>query len=812
MWSICKKELGQFFSSLTGYIAIIVFLLVNGLMQFVFRNNILEYGYASLNSYFSLAPWILIFLVPAITMRSFADEYRSGTFEILRTRPLSNWQIVGGKFLGSLIVAIIALLPTIIYYFTINHLAATKGIDAGAAAGSYLGLIFLTAVFTAIGICVSSLTMNAVVSFIISLIACVLLYFGFTAISQLPALQNGADYYIGMVGIDFHYQSISRGVIDTRDVIYFISIVLFFLLIIQQVLLKSARKKTVGRLAFVVLIAGLFLINLAAAQWHQRFDLTQEKRYTISNATKDLLRNLDDQLNITVFLKGDLPADFRRLSSSTEDFVRTLRETNTRNVRYRIISPDEEIGNGRTWADSLKTLGIQPINLSVQVKSGQEIKNAYPIALLNYGGRSSIVDLYQGSTRVITPTELNNAESLMEYGFAKAIDNLENPQKPMVAYAVGNGEPTGPETFDLVNTLDPSNFDSTKQGNYSLKLLNIQLQKFIPDTFKVLMIVKPSETFTEDEKLKIDQYVMRGGKVLWFVDNLHAEQDSLSYKSELIAYERSLNLQDMWFQYGFRINPDLIMDLQCDFLPFAVGGDPKNPQFEFLHWNYYPLFETRSNHIINKNLGLVAGKFVNSIDTIEGANLRHTYLLQSSQNSRTIRTPALISPNENRNAPEDAAFKSHDIPAAMLLEGKFTSIYKARIGKVRIDSLQAFGGYREESVPNKMIIVADGDMVLNQISTKKGPLPMGMNLYTAGTQYEYQFANREFLLNCLEYLTSKSSISESRNKEVALRLLDTKKVDAEKTQWQLINIALPIAVIILFGLAYQQLRRRRYSA
>jgi ABC-2 type transport system permease protein len=238
MWSICKKELAQFFSNLTGYIAIVVFLLVNGLMLFVFKNNILDYGYATLENYFSLAPWILIFLVPAITMRSFADEYKGGTFEILRTRPMSNWQIVTGKFFGSLVVAIIALLPTIVYYFTINHLAATSGIDSGAAAGSYLGLLFLTAVFTAIGVCVSSFTTNAVVSFIFSLIACVLLYYGFTAISQLLALQNGGDYFVGMLGIDFHYQSISRGVIDTRDIIYFLSIILFFLFITKQNLQK----------------------------------------------------------------------------------------------------------------------------------------------------------------------------------------------------------------------------------------------------------------------------------------------------------------------------------------------------------------------------------------------------------------------------------------------------------------------------------------------------------------------------------------------------------------------------------------------
>lgn len=238
MWSICKKELRQFFSSLTGYIAIIVFLLANGLMLFVFKDNILDFGYATLDRFFELAPWILLLLIPAITMRSFADEFKGGTFEILQTRPLSHWQIVSGKYLGSFIVVLIALLPTIVYFFSLQALSSNEGIDTGATIGSYIGLFFLAAVFTAIGICVSSFTSNSVIAFIISLIACVLLYYGFSAISQLAAFEGGADYYIEMLGIDFHYRSISRGVIDTRDIIYFLSVIFLLLTITNRNLLK----------------------------------------------------------------------------------------------------------------------------------------------------------------------------------------------------------------------------------------------------------------------------------------------------------------------------------------------------------------------------------------------------------------------------------------------------------------------------------------------------------------------------------------------------------------------------------------------
>jgi ABC-2 type transport system permease protein len=239
MWSVCKKEFRQFFSSLTGYIAIIVFLLLNGLFLFVFPDtSILDFGFATLDKFFELAPWIMLLLIPAITMRSFADEFKSGTFEILQTKPLSRWQVVIGKYFGSLLVVLIALIPTIIYAYSVQQLSATGGIDTGATMGSYIGLIFLAGVFVAIGVGCSSLTNNPVVAFIAGAFLCFILYSGFNGISRIPALQSGADYYIEMLGIDFHYRSVSRGVVDTRDIIYFLSVIFFFLLFTNRNLLK----------------------------------------------------------------------------------------------------------------------------------------------------------------------------------------------------------------------------------------------------------------------------------------------------------------------------------------------------------------------------------------------------------------------------------------------------------------------------------------------------------------------------------------------------------------------------------------------
>ncbi len=548
----------------------------------------------------------------------------------------------------------------------------------------------------------------------------------------------------------------------------------------------------------------LVLLNAVSSIIHGRLDLTKEKRYTLSKASKDLVDKLDEPMEIDVFLKGEFNAGFRKLANSTEDFLKLLKDENGSKIRYRFISPEEPVpGSDKSYGDSLVSLGAIPINLTVQVKSGESSNIIFPVALIHYKDRQSVVNIYSGATQHISQDEINSSEATMEYEFAKTIDRLSDPSKPAIAYSFGNGEPTDARSYALLQAL---------QSDYRLALLNMNTQPVNPDTFKVLMIVKPSVGFTEDEKLKMDQYVMHGGKLLMFIDDLYAEQDSLRYKTQTIAFDRNLNLTDLLFKYGVRINPSLVMDLQCDYLPFAVGGTSETPQYEFLHWNYYPLFESRSEHSITKNLGLVAGRFVNSIDTIAAAGIKKTILLSSSANSRVISTPALISVNENRNVPEDVQFNRNAIPVSALLEGKFTSLYRNRVTQAQSAELQQAGiGYLPGSGENKMIIVGDGDIVLNDVSGKQGPLPLGMNLFTLGSKYEYTFANKDFLLNSVEYLVNKPAIVETRNKNIVLRLLDTEKVKADKTMWQFINIALPILLVVLAGFIYQWIRKNRYA-
>ncbi len=577
-------------------------------------------------------------------------------------------------------------------------------------------------------------------------------------------------------------------------------------------------KIATSKFGWLWLLLVLLGINLLASIVHSRIDLTKEKRYTLSTATRNLLLEVNDDLQIDVFLKGEFPAGFRKLANSTEEFLQLLKDRNGSKIHYRFISPEEKMqGSEISYGDSLVGLGAIPINLKVQLKAGESSNIIFPVAVMYYKGKQSLVNLYPAASGRISQEEINSAEALMEYQFAKSLDKLMHPGKKGIAYAIGNGEPVDGRTYDMVQTL---------KQDYELGMFNLQTQSRLPDNAEVLLIVKPIEQFSEAEKLKIDQFVMGGGKLLCFIDNLLAEQDSLSFKPETIAYDRNLNLTDLFFRYGLRINTDLVMDLQCDLIPFVVGGTMENPQYEFLHWNYYPLLNPSGKQLLNKNLGYVASRFANSIDTIKVAGIQKTVLLASSTNSRTISTPALISLNENKNAPEDEKFKRNDIPVAMLLEGKFTSLYKNRVSNAQMDSLASHGiKFKDASIAsNKIIVAGDGDIVLNDIIPDPGRspifLPMGWNKYTYSeyqkqTEYGKLFipvANREFLVNCIEYLVNNPAISETRNKDIVLRLLDSQKVQGEKAFWQFINIALPVLLVIITGFIYQQLRKRKYAA
>jgi len=560
-------------------------------------------------------------------------------------------------------------------------------------------------------------------------------------------------------------------------------------------------------LVFVILI--LLGVNFLASIYHTRFDLTKEKRYTLSKSTKDLLRNLDDELRIEVFFKGNYPAGFKKVVNSVQEFLQEAREYAHGNLKVRYYDPLKDLADdssARLFRDSMSYFfGIPAYTIQAPSKVGDEmnLKQVLPGAVIHYKDTSIGVNLLKGARNYGTEQEqlaalYNDVEATLEYKFASAIQKVTSTAKPLVGYVLGNGESWGPNVDDAVRSLI---------HDYKFDTVNIRQTPYIPSAFNAIVILKPTTAFNDADKLKIDQYVMRGGKVFWMIDNMYAEFDSLRNSNGFIAYDRALNLEDILFRYGVRLNQNLLQDMQCDKLP-QVSNDPNNQQTRLVDWPFFPVLNG-TNHPISKNLDGVRTIFPNTLDTVKADGIRKTFLLRSSANARVLSAPAKVDFEFLQIAPDIKQFTVHDTSVAALLEGKFTSLYANRIPKYFTDSMAAYNVPVKSScdAETKMVVVADGDIAINQVSPQYGPLPMGYNFYT-----NYTFANKEFFNNCLEYLVNPSNILDTRTKDFTLRLLNLKKVREQRTTWQMINIAVPVLIVILFGLIYQQLRKRKFAA
>jgi gliding-associated putative ABC transporter substrate-binding component GldG len=580
------------------------------------------------------------------------------------------------------------------------------------------------------------------------------------------------------------------------------------------------------------LVAGLIIINILAAQFHYRIDLTAEKRYSLSGPTKTLLSKLDQPVRIEVFLKGDFPAGFKKLANSVNEFLQEAKEYGKGNLKISFVDPfkmaedsaqafidrnrdliakdssanENEVSNLYTqyFIDSIANrYDINPYTLQAPAKVGDEQieKRVLPGAIIYYKDSSIGVDLLQGAKTFGTEPEqlaalYNNVEASMEYKFASAIQKITANDKPNIAYSMGHGEAWGFNVDDAVRTLFK---------NYNFDTINLKQLPYIPEQINALVLLKPTLPFNDAEKLKIDQYIMHGGKVFWMIDNMYAEFDSLRNSDGFIAFDRGLNLEDILFNYGIRINQTLLQDMQCDKLPQTSG---EGQQQRLVDWPFFPILNG-NDHPISKNLDGVRALFPTTLDTVEAKGIKKTVLLQSSNNARLLNAPARIDFEFLQIAPDQNLFRQKNIPVAFLLEGRFKSLYTGRVSRSIADTLNSIGMPFKAvaQAEGKMIIVSDGDIAVNQYSPSTGPLPMGMNLFT-----RYTFANKNFFTNALEYLVNPTDILQARSKEFTLRLLDPKRVNEKKITWQLINIVLPILIIILLGIIYQQLRKRKYTA
>ncbi|WP_298412171.1 gliding motility-associated ABC transporter substrate-binding protein GldG [Hydrotalea sp.] len=565
--------------------------------------------------------------------------------------------------------------------------------------------------------------------------------------------------------------------------------------------LQSLLQKKYG---WVVLLVFFALLILLSAQIHTRLDLTKEKRYSLSPSTRQLLFNLKGDIEIQVLLTGKLSAGFRKLKNATNELLENYRSYSNGHLHFKFVQPGEGMPDSIKLQlyDSLVRIGIKPFNNQLQENDDAQTERLiFPSAIVSYNGKMIPVDLMSGKSGMDEESTLNYSEALLEFKFDDAIQKITTTQFPVVAYAIGNGEPLNPTVNDLFNTL---------RNNYHFGLFDLRNGILDADTIKALLIVKPEQAFTEDEKIKIDQYILQGGNVLWFIDKLYAEFDSLlRTKSDFVAYDKGLNIDDQLFKYGVRINPDLLQDLNSAKQPLVVGNLGSQPQIQRIPFPYYPLLSAPENHPISRNLDQVLSVFPSSVDTVEANGIKKTILLASDTNSRKLGTPAIVSLRSIRSEGDLQTFTDSKVPVVVLLEGKFKSLYANRFTKAMQDSVEKLTGvpFMPKGINEaRQIVAGDADIVTNVVTQSNGPLPMGTQ------QFEnYQFANREFLLNCLDYLVGNRGILETRNKEFTLRLLDKNKVKANKTFWQLINIALPIIIILLLGIIIQWYRKKTYT-
>jgi ABC-2 type transport system permease protein len=802
MFPILKKEITTYFSSLVAYITIGVFLLVLGLFLWVFPDtSILAYGYAGLESLFSTAPYLFMFLVPAVTMRSLAEERREGTFELLLTRPLTNMQIVAGKYLASVVIVLLALAPTLVYYFSVYTLGMPQGnIDTGAVIGSYIGLFLLGSSFAAIGLFASSVSKNQVIAFTIAVFLCFFFYSAFDSLSSILSLQN-----LGLqgLGINEHYQSISRGVLDTRDLMYFIVLDVVFLWLTLFVLHRQAGKKLVNTafLSMLGIMLALIVLTALSDKLFTRFDFTKEKRFTVSPVSRKVMDSLPQAVNVTVYLQGnDFPGGMKRLQKSVKDMLADLQAYSHSKLQYQFTDPLKGLSEDQQKQayEDLAAKGIEAQSLSVKTDDGVSQKVIFPFALVTYGSKNIAVKLLQSQSSMnLSPDEiLNNSIQNLEYAFTSAIKKVTGGGKQRIGFTEGHNELTDLQLNDAMHSLSEG---------YLVGRINLKSIAFDSLTkVSLLIIPKPDKAFTELEKFKLDQYIMHGGRVLWAIDQVSAELDSLrGHGGEQLAFNKQLNLDDQLFSYGVRINYDLIADLNCSAIPVTTGNAGGQAQIQLLQWLYYPVFLPISKHPVVKNLDGITSQFASTIDLLDTKNIEKTILLTSSPYNKKLTAPHILSLKALEEEPKPKDFQSAPKITGALLEGSFVSDFRNRPVP---EGLNETISVLAQSKPTKMIVLSDGDILRNQVGSDGSPFPLGYDRYT-----RQSYGNKNLLLNIADYMTDDSGLISLRSKEIQIRLLNRARLREEKLFWQLVNNIVPIAIVLIFAIFQHYIRRRKYA-
>ena len=564
-------------------------------------------------------------------------------------------------------------------------------------------------------------------------------------------------------------------------------------------------------LQFLLSILIIVLVNILATRLFTRIDLTAEKRYTLSETTKELLRGVDDIVYFQIYLEGDFPAGFTRLQQATREMLDEFRAY-SRNIEYEFINPSAS-ENPKERNDVYQLLiekGLQPTDLQVSTKEGRQQQIIFPGAIVSYKGREMPLELLRSQLGAPSEKILNNSLEGLEYNLASTISTLTSARKPAIALIGGHGELGNRLIYDAAQSLSESYAVERVFINGQLNSLtrrdSISPGRIrISNRFEAIIIAKPDSAFSEKDKFLIDQYIMRGGSVLWLVDPVMASMDSLQDSESTMGIWQDLKLEDLLFKYGVRLNPNLVTDLNALPIPLRTGQVGNQPQIDFFPWYFFPVITPVSDHPIVKNLNAIKTEFVSSLDTVAAPGIKKTILLKTSRHSRTLSTPVMISLSMLQQEPDQRLYQGPPEPVAVLLEGNFESNYINRIPPLIRDNKEI--DFLSEGKPAKMIVVTDGDIIKNQLHFSQNyPLPLGYDQYTGET-----FGNKDFILNAINYLTDNSGLIDIRAKELKIRLLDMTKVNNQKAFWQLLNVLGPVVLILVFAVIQSYLRRRKYS-
>ena len=566
--------------------------------------------------------------------------------------------------------------------------------------------------------------------------------------------------------------------------------------------------------SLIINVILLISINLLASNLYFRLDLTEEKKYSLNEATKETLNSIDDIVYVKVYLNGNLPAGFIRLKNSCKETLDEFRYHNSL-IEYRFIDPNdtENLEERNKIYKELSENGLEPTNLQVQDNNSNTEQIIFPGAIIYYKGRSESLNLLQNQIGTNPENVLNNSVENIEYELTNAIHKLLTNYKPKVAFLDGHKGLDDLETADISHSLgitkgslseyfdvDRINIKEYEVDEKKTPSLSNQINRL--SQYKALIIAKPSQAFSEVDKFLIDQYVMNGGKTLWFIDGVAMDMDSLKGNVPFsMAIPLDLNLTDLLFKYGVRVNYDLVMDFQADQIPIIVGYKGDVPQQQLLPWFYHPIIIPKNKQAIVKNLDGIKSAFVSTLDTVRAPNIKKTPLLFSSPYSKIVKAPHRVSLQILEQKPSLEQFSSGEKPIAYLLEGEFESAFKNRIAPNN-ESLNP----KLVSSPNKMIVFGDGDIIKNHVSSSGNAFPLGYNQFSK-SQFN---GNKQLIVNALNYLMGNEKLINIRAKEVNLRLLNKSQIKNNRLKWQLINTLLPLAIITLTILIFAATRKRKF--